>query len=80
MENGEKGKVFQEVAIDFTDSGQDLRYIRLESTIRKIRANGWAKKADDQTVAEEALKAVQAVFPEMSPCEAAAAVKRLRQS
>ena len=59
---------------------QDLRSIRLESIIRKIRADGWAKDADDRTITEEALRAVRTAFPDMSTTEAAAAVKRLRQS
>ena len=79
MDNTKDREDNQGVMRNASDWIQDLRSIQLESLVRKIRADGWARDADDRTVLEDAMHAVQAAFPDLSPTEAAAAVQRLRQ-
>ncbi len=56
---------------------RDLQRVQLESTIRKARANGWARNEHGSEGSEEVLRAVRTAFPDMSLAEANAAIRRL---
>ena len=59
---------------------RELDNARLESLVRKSRADAWARGADARAIREESLRAVQSAFPEMSPTAVSAAVAQLRET
>ena len=59
---------------------RELETARIESLVRKSRADAWARGADARTIREEALRAVQSAFPDLSPSAVSAAIAQLQET
>ena len=80
MDNESKNKLRQPVSLYLLRPRRDLQTARLESIVRKSRANGWAKGADPDTATKDTLQAAQSAFPEMSSSAVSKAISLLRHS